>query len=139
MPYPSFVMSIDCLDVKRIGKQRVEAKQIYDILTGKSNIKAWRNHPAVQMWAGYEDALSLYYNICLEFWAKKGYKNIKLQPIKINTDNIKMPPWMGNNRFHNSHKSNLLRKNPNHFLMLMINCLMFGQLKRDLYEKKRFG
>ena len=116
MPYPVFVMSVDCLDIKRLGKERVEAKQIYDILTGKSNGSAWKNHPAVLMWKGYEEALSLYYNICLEFWAKRGYKNIKLKPIEIsNFDAIKMPPWMGNNRFHRSHKSNLLRKNPDHY------------------------
>jgi uncharacterized protein (DUF2132 family) len=35
MPYPSFRKSLDCLDNKRLGKQRVEAKQIYNIVKDK--------------------------------------------------------------------------------------------------------
>jgi hypothetical protein len=28
---------------------------------------------------------------------------------------IILPKWFGNKEFHNSHKSNLLRKNPEHY------------------------
>lgn len=109
-------MSVDSLDRQRLGKQRVEAKQIYDVLTNRISTNAWKHHPAVLMWKGYEDALALYYNICLEFWAKRGYRNIKLKPIEIsNLKDIKMPSWIGNDKFHMSHQSNLLKKKRDHY------------------------
>jgi hypothetical protein len=113
--YPLFGSALDCLDNKRLGKQRVEAKQIYDIITGKSKSAAWRNHPAVLMWKGYEKALALYYNMSLHQWQKRGHKNIKLKEIKMTTDEIistEYPPWLGEEKFHASHRSNLKRKNP---------------------------
>ena len=55
LPYPDFQKTAQCLDNKRLGKQRVEARQIISTLEGKSN--GWRNHPAVKMWKGYEDCL----------------------------------------------------------------------------------
>lgn len=36
LPYKSFVKSAACLDMRRLGKQRVEAKQILMALTGES-------------------------------------------------------------------------------------------------------
>jgi len=33
LPYPDFVKSAQCLDYRRLGKQRVEAWQIYLALT----------------------------------------------------------------------------------------------------------
>ena len=116
LPYPLFSSSLDCLDDKRLGKQRVEARQIYDILTGKTQTKAWRHHPALLMWKGYEDALAVYYNMSLYYWQKRGYKNIKLKPIKISDCyGFSYPPWLGIEKFHNSHKSQLLKKNPVHY------------------------
>jgi hypothetical protein len=109
MPYSNVLKSIYCLDNKRLGKQRVEAMQILNILTNKTQSKAWRNHPAVLMWQGYEDALRIYMNHCILHWIDRGFKNtMKLdwpdQPY------AELPFWIGNRLFHNSHKSNLLRK-----------------------------
>jgi len=53
MPYGSqYDQTAKCLDVKRLGKQRVETYQILKALLGES--KGWRNHPATRMWEGYE-------------------------------------------------------------------------------------
>ena len=60
LPYADFKDSAKCLDFRRLGKQRVEAKQILDIITGVNPTSRWRNHPAVKMWQGYEKALLLY-------------------------------------------------------------------------------
>jgi hypothetical protein len=109
LPYPDFNESLRCLDSRRLGKQRVEAFQILNTLLGKS--KGWQNHPAVKMWKGYEPALTLYYNVSLEVWAERGYQNVKLQR-KACCDCPELPTWIGMDRFHASHRSNLLRKNP---------------------------
>ena len=110
MAYPDFLKSLECLDNKRLTKQRVEARQIYDVLTGKTKTKAWIHHPALLMWKGYEDALALYYNYSLALFTIRGFKNIKLTPIDIKNV-IKYPSWLGDDRLHSSHRANLKRKN----------------------------
>jgi hypothetical protein len=106
LPYPDFYETFNCLDRKRLGNQRKETSQILDILDGK--FSAWRNHPAVLMWKGYEECLKEYYNINLFMWEKRGYRNIKLQPKPVK--NIIYPSWLGG-PIHSSHRQVLLFKN----------------------------
>jgi hypothetical protein len=114
LPYPNIKKSLKSLDYKRLGKQRVEAFQILNILLERTDKKAWKNHPAVLMWKGYENALKLYLNKSIKLWISRGYKNtMKLEKIQ---GKIILPKWFGNKEFHNSHKSNLLRKNPEHYV-----------------------
>lgn len=108
LPYPNFLTSAKCLDYRRLGKERVEAKQILNILLNRTTSKGWCNHPAVTMWAGYENALKHYFNIMVGEWIKRGYKNT-MQFEEIESAII-YPPWLGNESFHASHRSNLLRK-----------------------------
>ena len=109
LPYPSYSKSVNCLDYKRLGKQRVEAMQIYNVLT-EPNRLAWKNHPAVKMWRGYEDALAVYHNLCIIVWMSRGYNNT-MQLIKAGSSaKIKYPQWLGDERLHSSHRANLLRK-----------------------------
>ncbi len=68
LPYPCFIESAKCLDFRRLGKQRVESKQLLNALEiRKSGIAkgGWVNHPATVMWEGYEDALKHYMNIMI--------------------------------------------------------------------------
>lgn len=110
LPYADFRQSAKCLDYRRLGKQRVEAMQIYNIVSGQRTTGGWINHPAVKMWKGYPDALALYMNACIDEWVSRGYGN-SIEKIKIeNEKDVKMPPWIGNEKFHVSHRSNLLGK-----------------------------
>lgn len=102
------------LDYRRLGKQRVEAKQIIDIIEGRGKVNkngtiAWANHPAVRMWHGYVDFLKLYHNVVIEHWISRGYNN-NMSFFEIRSD-PKNPWWFGLHSFHVSHRSNLLRKN----------------------------
>lgn len=117
LPYPSFIKSAKCLDYRRLGKQRVECYQLLRVLLFESKSKGWRNHPAALMWKGYELALAYYgYAICNE-WISRKYRD-SLQPKFKNyiTSLIsrgykfELPSFIGNNKFHASHRSNLLRK-----------------------------
>jgi hypothetical protein len=114
LPYPDFEKSAKVLDYRRLGKQRVEALQILNILTGNTNKKGWRNHPAVLMWKGYERALMKYTNVIIAEWIRRGYKN-NIPLYKIGRGRIKMPPWLGHPNFHLSHRSNLMRKDRDHY------------------------
>lgn len=119
LPYSNFKKSAECLDYRRLGKQRVEAWQIYQALTNRKY--GWQNHPAVKMWRGYESSLLIYgYVICQE-WINRGYNDtmcerfgkelVKVQGVNCPAEwKIVNPPWIGNNAFHASHRSNLLRK-----------------------------
>ena len=108
LPIPDFKKSVQCLDYRRLGKQRVEAKQIYNIITGQAKSNAWRNHPIVLMWKNNPHSLAKYHNECIWEWIKRGYKNT--MPILMTIEE-NLPLWFGNEKFHASHRSNLLRKN----------------------------
>ena len=112
LPYPDFHSTALVLDWRRLGKQRVEAMQILNILTGKTGKKGWINHPAVKMWRGYERALMSYANEIIREWIRRGYKN-NMSLYSVGKGRIKYPPWLGNKDFHRSHRSNLLRKDFN--------------------------
>lgn len=122
LPYPDFYESIKILDRKRIGKQRVEAMQLINTINyiknndlyiidknGRKRKRGWLSHPATLMWLDYEDALKMYHDIAIKEWINRGYKNtMKL----FNITKAKLPPWLGDDKIHSSHRSNLLRKDP---------------------------
>lgn len=109
LPYNNFEECAKCLDSKRLGKQRIEAFQILNILLERTNTQGWINHPAVLMWKGYEESLKYYFNMMLKEWIGRGYKN-NLDFEKIDMEKLKFPSWLGNEELHASHRSNLLRK-----------------------------
>ena len=113
LPYKDFKKSFKCLDYRRLGKQRVESYQILNVLLERTSTKGWRNHPATKMWRGYENALKLYMNLCIDEWVDRGYNNNMKHEVIFGE--VKYPPWLGNDRFHASHKSNLVRKFPEHY------------------------
>lgn len=113
LPHPDFIQSLKCLDRARLGKQRVEAMQLVNALTGKS--KGWSNHPAAKMWEGYLPALKLYHDYAIAEWVLRGYNNT--MKYYYSTEELievilymEYPPWLGDQKFHESHQSNLLRK-----------------------------
>lgn len=113
LPYPNFYDSLQTLDTRRLGKQRVEAFQIIRTLKGEST--GWQNHPALRMWVGHLDHLIHYYNCSLDVWEQRGYMNSKLQPMITAFSVVDPPFWLGDEKFHASHRSNLLRKAPEHY------------------------
>ena len=107
LPYSNFKKTFNTLDYRRLGKQRVEAYQILNILLDRTNTKGWRNHPIVRMWEGYEPALQLYHNMCIDEWIKQGYNNNMKH--EVITEPIIYPDWLGNEKLHSSHLANLIR------------------------------
>lgn len=116
LPYPDFARSAAVLDRQRLGKQRVEAKQIYLALTQPGY--GWQNHPAVKMWRGWQISLASYGEIiCLE-WRKRGYNDSLLlffQERSALRPNLQPCPPHFDEAFCRSHQSNLIRKLPSHY------------------------
>lgn len=111
LPHPNFHISALMLDKARLGKQRVEAYQILRALNGQS--KGWVNHPATKMWRGYERALQQYLRAMILEWIARGYKNTMHIPDE--DEDAPLPPWLGDERLHYSHRANLRRKDPVHY------------------------
>ncbi|MGW6536465.1 MSMEG_6728 family protein [Streptomyces sp. NPDC055051] len=126
LPFASFDASATVLDVRRLGKQRVEAVQVLRGLVVPGY--GWRRHPAVRMWSGYEEALVRYgLEICgvwtadgradtcagmlvhdFRAWQPGGAPRTQEQL----ADDGDLPPWLGATDFHRSHQSALVRKDP---------------------------
>jgi hypothetical protein len=128
LPYPDFARSARALDRRRLGKQRVETIQVVRALTVPGY--GWRNHPAALMWKGYEEALGRYGLTCCEVWTGLGFGDTCATTIAtdLRTAGVTairteaelaaagaLPPWLGDEDFHRSHQSSLLRKDPDFY------------------------
>jgi hypothetical protein len=139
LPYPDYAESARVLDNRRLGKQRVECLQILNVLAKGEYIcdqckepwheyiplkckckfsspkrTPWYNHPAVQMWEGYETSLIAYGQaICAE-WMHRGFKDTcwaKITGHVTSGQKEVKPDWISD-ALCASHRSNLLRKDP---------------------------
>ena len=114
LPYPDFKKSLESLDNKRLGKQRVETYQLIaglegrPTLTGKAYSKSRINHPISQMFRNNIPALKQYLNDSIDVWVARGKNNTMKK--EVITEEIVMPVWFGDETFHKSHRANLLRK-----------------------------
>ena len=128
LPYADFERSARSLDLKRLGKQRVECIQVLRGLTRSDY--GWRHHPAVLMWKGHEEALGRYAFTMCEVWTERGFadtcastigadlreagvQSVRTQPELAAADAL--PAWLGAPEFHRSHQSALVRKDPEHY------------------------
>ncbi|HET7574576.1 MAG TPA: MSMEG_6728 family protein [Solirubrobacterales bacterium] len=126
LPYPDFEETAWALDDRRLGKQRVEALQILRALTRP--VYGWKHHPAVLMWKGHEEALGAYAGAICREWCRRGHADtceVKIMtelgetgvavPPRSQADlaaSGALPPWLGDDAVHRSHRSALLRKDP---------------------------
>ena len=114
LPYPDFKKSLESLDNKRLGKQRVETYQLIAglegrlTLTGKAYSKSRINHPISQMFRNNIPALKQYLNDSIDVWVARGKNNTMKK--EVITEEIVRPVWFGDETFHKSHRANLLRK-----------------------------
>lgn len=112
LPSPSFEETARILDYQRLGKQRVEALQIINVLTGLRT--GYARHPAVTQWRGYTDALKLYHNTMVREWIQRGYNNT-MQLYEVGQD-VEMPYWLGYSPLHTSHQCRLLQKHHAYYI-----------------------
>jgi len=127
-PYADFDASVQALDQKRLGKQRVEVIQIVRALTVPGY--AWSSHPAVLMWRGYEEALGRYGLAACEAWVARGFGDscaetitadlqiAGVSPIRSYPDLLvagALPSWLFDPALQRSHQSALVRKDPDHY------------------------
>lgn len=129
LPHADFEESARALDDRRLGKQRVEALQILRALTRP--VYGWKQHPAVRMWQGFEEALGSYGLAVCHEWRRRGFTDTVETKI---LDELRgagvavpprtqarlaeagaLPPWLGEEPLHRAHRSALLRKDREHY------------------------
>jgi pyrimidine dimer DNA glycosylase len=128
LPHPDFAASAATLDPKRLGKQRVEALQVVRALTVPGY--GWQSHPAVLMWRGHLEALGRYGLAVVQAWLELGFGDTCAVSIvrelegagitRIRTQGELaaaglLPGWLGDEALHRSHRSALLRKDPDFY------------------------
>ena len=130
LPSPSYQLTAKILDTVRLNKQLVECQQILNVLHGKTS--TWSNHPAVTMWKGYENSLSVYGLAMAEEWRKrKGSGHKSIDAITDYYDGYgKCPWWLGTEELHLSHQSRLVHKG-----LVDVLKTRFGTTAKEQKEK----
>jgi hypothetical protein len=127
LPDPDFARSASMLDRSRLGKQRVETLQVFRATHVPGY--GWRHHPAARMWRGHEEALVAYAVAICDAWTEAGHTDTVRATIvrefgrePRSQDELAaaglLPPWLGDDAFHRSHRSALVRKEPEHYRSL---------------------
>lgn len=111
LPYKSFKASAIVLDKRRLNKQVIEAHQILRTLDGLT--VGWSNHPVMKMWKGHREALIHYIRAMIDECLTRGINQQKMSKEYFYIPDVrKWPRWLGDEAFHSSHRSNLIRKDP---------------------------
>lgn len=111
LPYADFSKTAKVLDMRRLGKQRVETLQILQALHAEKKT-SWYTHPATQMWKNNISCLVEYGIVVCKEWISRGYKDTCLQKIQqFETGPVVPPLWLGMEKFHSIHRGILLDKN----------------------------
>lgn len=107
LPFSNYEKGFDCLDDLRLRNQI--CRECMTLLRG-----GWQNHPASKMWQGHFYELGRYsiYGILALQKRNMRYPIItkELYQLRNSFPNTGPPKWLGDNAFHASHRSNLLRK-----------------------------
>ncbi len=94
----------------------------------------WRRHPAVRMWTGYEEALVRYGLEICRVWRDQGHQDSCAATLVADLATVRpgapvrgqdelarageLPPWLGDEAVHRSHRSALVRKDPDVYRQL---------------------
>jgi len=127
-PYRDWARSAKVLDDRRLGKQRVETKQVLLAILRKLGILAdgrrgWLNHPVVLMYFNggrpYVGDLVGYFYAVVEEWKARGHKNsLSLADVEPLLARVEGAPGTPITHVHEvEYRRVLILKEPCHYLM----------------------
>lgn len=136
VPFPDMARCAAVLDDRRLGKQIIECRQIGLAISDPGY--GWQHHPAVTMWRGHLFALTEYAAHCNAEWRHRRAVRTGQSPtdhgafVNMLADHLRMyraldlqipwpatrPRWWGRGDVHESHRSVLLAKDPDHYAEL---------------------
>lgn len=126
-PYVDWAKSAAVLDNRRLGKQRVECKQVLNTILRKLGLisdgrRGWLNHPVVLMYYNggkpYIRDLVGFFNACVEEWVGRGFKSsISLTDIEHHLSPLNSAEGTPIRRLHEiEYRRILLVKDPAHYV-----------------------
>ena len=126
-PYVDWAKSARILDNKRLGKQRIEAKQVILAILRRAGVlrdgkRGWLNHPIVLMYynegAPYLEDLVGYFNAVVGEWTSRGFRNsVTLADIEGLLGLVRNTPGTPITHVHEvEYRRILLLKEPCHYL-----------------------
>lgn len=115
LPYEDFQKSLECMDVRTLGNQRIESFQLIKTLVWDEP-KTSYSSPVEELWKNHTIALVKYYNMSVDLWKEKGFKNTfpKITNFKF-PEEISLPECIGNSNFHRAYQIQLLKENRKHY------------------------
>ncbi|MCX8187189.1 MAG: pyrimidine dimer DNA glycosylase [Nitrososphaeria archaeon] len=126
-PYIDWRLSAAALDDKRLGKQRVECKQVLKAILRRLNLindgkRGWLNHPIVLMYyndgRAYIQDLVSFFQACVDEWKRREFTStISLDDIKELLEKVESLDGTPITHVHEvEYRRILLIKNPEHYL-----------------------
>ncbi|MCS6770148.1 MAG: pyrimidine dimer DNA glycosylase [Candidatus Caldarchaeum sp.] len=126
-PYVDWRRSASALDSLRLGKQRVEAKQVLNVILRrvgliKDGLRGWLNHPIVLMYYNdgkpYVDDVVGMFEACVQEWRGRGNQSLinlsDIQPLLVKVEKTSGTPITHIHEIE--YRRILLMKNPAHYL-----------------------
>lgn len=111
----TFVPLSDYTECARVLDRQRLIKQMHEGITLHNG--GWPNHPASKMWRLYPRALGCYLLAVANECLIRGYQANHIGQFYVWSleDGPEYPNWWGREDVHASHRSNLLRKLPQHY------------------------
>lgn len=120
LPFADIQQSVRVLDSDRLNKQTPECIQIIKALTDPNY--GWQNHPAVRMVRNHAGWVHAYAIATMIECTRRHIDRTKSRQSLFALKNVAYrqaryaPSWFGDDDFHRSHRSNLVRKDSGFYL-----------------------
>lgn len=106
LPVADLKCSAQMLDDKRLLNQAyISSRLARSILLEKD----WHKIPAARMWGGREGGLLAFHDFCIEEAMRRG---LTTPLVPFNRRAYVLPMWFGDEKYHGSLRSTLLREDP---------------------------
>ena len=142
VPFASFEETARVLDRARLQKQILECYQMLGAILawptkdGKPRT-GYLAHTAVIGWQHHPRALARYALCCVDEMVRRGYKQSCYYDVfqeVLGPGAYSLPPWLGNEAIHSSHRARLLQKDFTHYSAFNWEEALAPDLADRLYQ-----
>ena len=124
LPHADFKKSARDLDVRRLGKQRLE---ILELITFRRP-----NHPCARAWRGHEYQAAIFGLAVCDEWIRRGYKDTQRDKIREAMKELLYQPlypsWFGKKQIHDIYKGRLISKSPDFYSQIYKDIRSYDDL-----------
>lgn len=121
LPHSDFVESAKSMDLKTLTIQRFEVWRLWHAYKTGGPVEIL-NSPIGRMWDGYHVWLVAYGNALVNEWVDRLQQRTEFTKYfrdaadTVQIEDVKTPGWLGSELLHSSHRSNMIRLAPEHYI-----------------------